>query len=73
MKTKLIKKFDKPPPKAFNNKSKSKNKKYTIVMTHPHIQRSTNKIDYLKRIYYVVNNGDGYAREAESARARRAH
>ena len=31
------------------------------------------KIDYLKRIYYVVNNGDGYARQAESARARRAH
>ena len=30
------------------------------------------KIDYLKRIYYVVNNGGGYAREAESARARRA-
>ena len=42
-------------------------------MTHPHIQHSTNKIDYLKRIYYVVNNGGGYAREAESARARRAH
>ena len=29
------------------------------------------KIDYLKRIKYVVNNGGGYAREAESARARR--
>ena len=42
-------------------------------MTRPHIQHSTNKIDYLKRIYYVVNNGDGYARQAESARARRAH
>jgi len=27
------------------------------------------KFDYLKRIKYVVNNGDGYAREAESARA----
>jgi len=31
------------------------------------------KFDYLKRIKYVVNNGGGYAREAESARARRAH
>ena len=31
------------------------------------------KIDYLKRIKYVVNNGGGYARQAESARARRAH
>ena len=29
------------------------------------------KKDYLKRIKYVVNNGGGYAREAESARARR--
>ena len=60
-------------PIMYLYKSKSKNKKYTIVMTRPHIQRSTNKIDYLKRIYYVVNNGGGYAREAESARARRAH
>ena len=33
----------------------------------------TNKIDYLKRIKYVVNNGGGYARQAESARARRTH
>ena len=33
----------------------------------------TNKMDYLKRIKYVVNNGGGYARQAESARARRAH
>jgi len=31
------------------------------------------KIDYLKRIYYVLHNGIGYACEAESARARRAH
>ena len=60
-------------PIMYLYKSKSKNKKYTIVMTRPHIQHSTNKIDYLKRIYYVVNNGGGYAREAESARARRAH
>ena len=57
MKTKLIKKFDK---------------------RHPRIQQLTQlthnkKIDYLKRIKYVVNNGGGYAREAESARARRTH
>ena len=54
---KLMKKFDKPPP--------------THSTTHtppPQI-----KIDYLKRIYYVVNNCGGYARESESARARRAH
>jgi hypothetical protein len=52
MKTKLMKKFDKPPP--------------THLTTPPKI-----KMDYLKRIKYVVNNGGGYAREAESARARR--
>ena len=28
------------------------------------------KIDYLKRIYYVLHNGIGYACEEESARAR---
>ena len=60
-------------------KSKSKENKYTIVMKYDNIWTFNNsptnkiKIDYLKRIKYVVNNGGGYAREAESARARRAH
>ena len=60
-------------------KSKSKENKYTIVMKYDNIWTFNNsptnkiKIDYLKRIKYVVNNGGGYAREAESARARRGH
>lgn len=44
-----------------------------MITSGPLTTPPTNKIDYLKRIKYVVNNGDGYAREAESARARRAH
>ena len=63
------------------SKSKSNTPRATNGNTNRVFQQFTqslitlprNKIDYLKRIYYVVNNGDGYAREAESARARRAH
>ena len=43
------------------------NEEVRQAATHAFNNSPTNKIkkDYLKRIKYVVNNGGGYAREAE--------